>query len=838
MKINQRISLITICIMLSGFCTISQAFSKKTHKAISEKAVTYSQSDAYIKNELDFSQGVGTMLLLDQSVISEPERIPTAQFETRIMPELPSNPCSILDFLKAGANLEDVPTPRARHHFHIPIANSGVIPPNPNSGLDNKTDYPNWVWPIERYTLTVYGLHFDLTGASAQQRALGTEGAEWKTEYQNYFAWPETRNYFKKALTEPNSMARNHYLALTFLSLGQTVHLLEDMGVPAHARNDFVYGQMKSTGPKFWKDWGNPFEDWVEEQVIANGDQSPWLGSSPVAFDKLAKYFDADEYDGDYLEGDFPPNTWGLSECSNYQFLSLSTMFGCSGTKYQFPHPAKENTEPNLTLSVPLGAKLYFNGSNYGVTHIARESYTYYFADGLGVYGEEIDSTNTTDDEQVFIDYANITVPRTINYASGLINYFFRGQLSVEPNWPALSAVEGADPNIVELTITNDSNNSGVPQALKGGEFELYWDNIDGNRAEVNDFAVSEWGPESVLDYNDTVTATFTGEANAAVYTLVYQGQICQNPSAPDPCDPNALAVAVFRPGYALIAWGRDDYGQVSDVPDGNEFTDVAAGKRHCLALRTDGSLVGWGYNVHGECNVPPGNDYVALSAGTWHSIALKSDGSIIVWGDDSQNQITDKPDGNDFVSIAAGDYHSLALRTNGTIVGWGGWNSYGECNTPEPNAGTVYIALAAGTYHSLALQSDGAVKAWGNNNQGQTRIYEGASGKVHEAVAAGGNYSFLLRDDDVLISWGGGDWLSPGIPRYHYRQADGNDFAIIAAGSDHITAMTSDGAVFDWDWPYGDFPFDYFSRAVPPDVVFIEDVDAGYDFSVSLRLP
>jgi hypothetical protein len=83
-----------------------------------------------------------------------------------------------------------------------------------------------------------------------------------------------------------------------------------------------------------------------------------------------------------------------------------------------------------------------------------------------------------------------------------------------------------------------------------------------------------------------------------------------------------------------------------------------------------------------------------------------------------------------------------------------------------------------------------------------------------------------------------GGGWYSPGIPRYHYRPADGNDFTVIAAGSDHIMALTSDGKAFDWDWPVGDFPFDYFDRPVPPDVVFTKDIDGGFNFSAALRLP
>jgi len=568
---------------------------------------------------------------------------------------------NISEWLRVGSIIEDqdnhtiTPPWRPRHHFHDPIR---------NAGLDNHTDYPDWDAPGWSSWLPL--------GQSAP--VWGIEGTASEEPQNNNDRWAVVRSVFYESLSDPSKNVREARLAEAMLKLGCVLHLLEDMGVPAHTRNDFLFGHYRSL---YTLDWGNPLEGWVEEQIIANAGQSPWSGSGPVVFDKLVKYFDANEYIGDYLgDGQWPPeDLWGLSECTNYQLLSLSTVFGCSGVKYQFPHPAKENAEPNLLEPVPGGEKVYFNGSNYGVTHLARDSYTHYRATIWGYYYPVINSTTTTDDEQVFVDYAEVTIPRTIDYTTGLSNYFFRGRLSVEPNW--------ADPNIAILTITNDSNNSGVPQILKGGIFELYWDDRDSNRAEVGDFVVAGWGPESILDYNDTVTATFTKQADAAAYTLVYKGDICENQSDPDPYDPNAVAVAVFRPGYPIIAWGRDNEGQVSNVPDGNEFIAVAAGKWHCLALKSDGSLVGWGYDNHGECNVPAGNDYVDISAGAWHSIALKSDGSVVVWGSDNLNQITDKPDGNDFVAIAAGDWHSLAIKTNGTIIGWGGWNTYGECNAP-----------------------------------------------------------------------------------------------------------------------------------------------------------
>jgi len=827
-------------IVLFILCTPAFSFSGKTHKALTEKALQGSIVSNYLMNNLGMKQSFGSLLFLDQSSIPEPNRIPPDQFEERILSELPDNPCTILDFLKTGAHLEDVPLPRARHHFHAPIANPGVIPPNPNAGLDNKTDHPSLANVINTSTYIWYRLTFDLTGESALKRASGTEDPNWEVEYENYFAWPDTRNYFKKALTEPNSAARNHYLALAFLSLGQTVHLLEDMGVPAHSRNDFINGHYRSV-----LDFGNPFESWIEDQVKANDGQCPWSGIGPAVFDKLAKYFDANEYAGDYLgDGQTPPEAvWGLAECTNYQFLSLSTVFGCSGVKYQFPHPVKEHTATPAIVEYIIDGndirmKLYFNGSNYGVPHLARYSYTYYKKSFWGGDVAVVDSTNTTDDVNVFEDYADITIPRTIDYAMGLANYFFRGRINVEPNW--------IDPNIVELTITNESNNSGIPQTLKGGTFEIYWDDVNDTRSQIDPAYITftpEWTSASTLPNDGGLTeliAQFAPPAEKVKkYVVVYNGNISENPADPDLDDPNAIAVYIIPYGYEIIAWGDPDigdkYGQISNVPDGNHFIDVAAGKRHCLALKSDGSLVAWGYNKYGECNIPAGTDYTAIAAGTNHSLALKSDSSIVVWGRDNLWQITDKPPGKDFVAITAGDYHSLALKFDGTIVGWGGWNDFGECDAPDPS--TVYTAIAAGSYHSLALQSDGTVKAWGSNNLGQTRIYDGA-GNDHKAVAACANYNLLLREDDMLISWGGGDWLEPDIPRYHYRQPDGTDFVAIAAGWDHILALTADGEILSWDWPVDDFPFDYFSRTVPDGIVFTEDIAGGYKFSLSLKTP
>ena len=60
--------------------------------------------------------------------------------------------------------------------------------------------------------------------------------------------------------------------------------------------------------------------------------------------------------------------------------------------------------------------------------------------------------------------------------------------------------------------------------------------------------------------------------------------------------------------------------------------------------------------------SVPVGNEFIKISSGHNHNLALKSNGSIVGWGDNEFGQAT-PPEGNNFIAIAAGHYQSLAIR-------------------------------------------------------------------------------------------------------------------------------------------------------------------------------
>jgi hypothetical protein len=247
--------------------------------------------------------------------------------------------------------------------------------------------------------------------------------------------------------------------------------------------------------------------------------------------------------------------------------------------------------------------------------------------------------------------------------------------------------------------------------------------------------------------------------------------------------------------GAKIVGWGSNltyegNYAGQATPPEGNDFVAIAVGRYHSLALRANGSIVGWGWNEDGQATPPSGNDFRAISAGYDFSLALRADGSIVGWGSNLTyegnyaGQAT-PPEGNDFVAIAAGDEHGLSLRANGSIVTWGD-NYWGEST---PQVGNDYVAIAGGGDFCLALRVDGSIVSWGRNTWGQATP---PAGEDFVAIAAGYGHSLALRADGSIVSWG---WDESG----QATPPDGNDYVAISAGLYHSLALRSDGSIVGW---------------------------------------
>ena len=259
--------------------------------------------------------------------------------------------------------------------------------------------------------------------------------------------------------------------------------------------------------------------------------------------------------------------------------------------------------------------------------------------------------------------------------------------------------------------------------------------------------------------------------------------------------------------GQNVIAWGGDASGQTNIPASATNVIQVAAGGSHSLALRSDGSVVGWGAGVMVPASA---TNVVQIVAGASHSAALKADGRVVAWGSSIYGQSIVPASATNVIAIAAGNDHTLALRSNGTLVAWGN-NNFGQ--TKIPTYCTNVSAIAAGGDLSLALCSDGVCVVWGRN--GTRRAFRQPSDTV--ALSAGGWQMLALTTSGTLVSDGG----SP-------PPAEATNVLVSATGTNYSLALRADGTVIGW----GEGAL----TNVPPDAFEIVALSAGPSHCLAVK--
>ena len=201
-----------------------------------------------------------------------------------------------------------------------------------------------------------------------------------------------------------------------------------------------------------------------------------------------------------------------------------------------------------------------------------------------------------------------------------------------------------------------------------------------------------------------------------------------------------------------ILAWGDNDFDQ-TDIPDIDlsDIVEIAAGANHSLALRSDGTVVGWGRNEF-EQSTPPDDleDVIDIAVGYDHSLALKRDGTVEAWGRNTFGKASVPFGLANVIDVEAGAEHSLALLADGRVVAWGG-NDNQQIEIPDTLDRVVQIS--AGGYHNLARQVGGAVVTWGDNSFGQLDIPTRITQVID--IAAGWNHSLVILPNGTVDGWG-----------------------------------------------------------------------------------
>ena len=298
----------------------------------------------------------------------------------------------------------------------------------------------------------------------------------------------------------------------------------------------------------------------------------------------------------------------------------------------------------------------------------------------------------------------------------------------------------------------------------------------------------------------------------------------------------------------SLWAWGNNGYGSLgqndtiyrsSPIQVGalTNWLSVAAGSYYAvLALKTDGTLWGWGNNLMGQIGDGTGisksspvqiglyTNWLNISSSGVNSLALKTDGTLWSWGANSAGQLGQNDaiqrsspvqigtDTNWSKSISTNYNMSAAIKTDGTLWIWGN-NANGALGLGNViNRSSPTQVGALNTWKKIstniqvaAIKTDGTLWAWGYNTEGELglgdKIFRSSPTQIGNltnwlVVAAGVYNNFAIKTDGTLWSWGLNNSGSLGSGTVVSRSSPVQVGALTNWGREGVTASSGSS---DW---------------------------------------
>lgn len=494
---------------LGGRPGVAEAFDDVlTHPQITRVSVLGSTLDATLKSELGLPDGINA-------------RLASRQDES----------LTVVGWLQRGSRLEDEPACRAGNHFHNPLRPFTASQVSDRPGLINL-----WCASFSPFTLLRSNVTWGTRFVSPSELGPATG---------NPFDWVAARHAYLDGLTAPLPSDRTAALASAFETIGHVMHLVQDMAVPAHVRNDFAshleYCVLRFAAFSRWCE--NRFERFVRLRSDLVDDATSL--AVDFAGRPLTRFWDLDRYTGVNPSDD---TAQGLAEYTNANFFSLNTVFTESldpTDPHAFPYPRRTSTNlaelfgESVTVVQQVTAEdrqidlgKYLKKTGDGETKVERFLRVGYLARDLVNLSPPSGNLRLTFqfDDAVHEDYARVLLPRAIGYSASLLDYFFRGKLDVD-----LVPADPVDPTIVRVTGTNAS----PADALVEGALALYADDVNGNRAPVP--ALEATTVSGVAPAGAITSARFRLPPDAETFVAVYTGTLGNEAKGADPTVPGAV---------------------------------------------------------------------------------------------------------------------------------------------------------------------------------------------------------------------------------------------------------------------------------------------------------
>lgn len=300
-----------------------------------------------------------------------------------------------------------------------------------------------------------------------------------------------------------------------------------------------------------------------------------------------------------------------------------------------------------------------------------------------------------------------------------------------------------------------------------------------------------------------------------------------------------------------LWAWGENEFGQIGNGNFGNgvisntptqigihtDWVKISSGGHRTYALKSDGTIWGWGNNLEGHLGIGNTNphytpfqigtatDWLDINAGLNQILAIKTNHTLWGWGLNISGSLAIGPSfepsvitlptqtGNntaDWQKINVGGCcNSKMIKTDGSLwaMGAGSFGNLGNGDTQDLNTPTKIgidtdWKMITNNNHSCALKNNGNLWAWGINFQGQLGdgTNNNSSTPTHVAtdlfwknVVTGLFHTVAITSDGSLYTWGSNNLGQLGDGTFENRNTPtliGNSCTLSTTGFNTFTSI------------------------------------------------